>query len=94
MIIFDGHIDTLLQMLHSGKNLSDSEGHVSLEKLIEGRVSAQIFAVFVEPVFCQGMALHRGLEMIDLFWGMLAENPEALGFAGSGQRGTGPSQTG
>ncbi|MGI6642005.1 MAG: dipeptidase [Limnochordia bacterium] len=84
MIIFDGHIDTLLQMLHSGKNLSDSEGHVSLEKLIEGRVSAQIFAVFVEPVFCQGMALHRGLEMIDLFWGMLAENPEALGFAGSG----------
>jgi membrane dipeptidase len=84
LLTFDGHIDTLMYMLHSGKSLADADGHVSLDKLCRGRVSAQIFAVFVEPAFYQGMALHRGLEMVDLFWRMLEEYPEVLVYAGSG----------
>lgn len=84
MLIVDAHVDTLLQMLHTGKSLAEAEGHVSLDKLLKGRVSAQIFAVFVEPAFYPGLSLHRGLEMIDLFWETLAAYPDVLAFAGSG----------
>lgn len=84
LFTFDAHIDTLLQLVHSGRSLADASGHVSLEKLRKGGVSAQVFAVFVEPDFYQGMALHRALQMIDVFWQMIAEYPDDLAFADSG----------
>ncbi len=84
LFIFDGHIDTLMQLVYSGKTLAEAEGHVSLAKLVQGQISAQVFAVFVEPVFYHGMALHRGLEMIDLFWETLAAYSDVLAYAGSG----------
>lgn len=84
LFTFDGHIDTLLHLLHSKHDLANANGHVNLDKLLTGGISAQIFAVFVEPAFYQGMALHKGLEMIDLFWQMIDQHPEELAFAGSG----------
>lgn len=85
MFTFDAHIDTLLHLVHSGKSLKEADGHVNLDKLRQGGVSAQVFAVFVEPDFYQGMALHRAMQMIDNFWEMIAEYPDYLAFAGSGR---------
>lgn len=84
MFIFDAHVDTLSRLHSSGETLEDQSGHVCLDWLRNGHISAQVFAVFVDPVFYQGMALHRGLEMIDLFWNTIEDYSDYLGFAGSG----------
>ena len=84
MFIFDAHADTLSRLHRSGEDLGKKAGHVSLDWLREGHISAQVFAVFVDPAFYQGMALHQGLEMIDIFWNTVEQYSDYLGFAGSG----------
>ena len=84
MFIFDAHIDTLSRLLTRGEKLEDAQGHVKLEDLQAG-ARAQFFAAFVDPQYYHGLALHRTMEMIDLFWETLAAYPEALAFAGSAE---------
>ena len=86
MFIFDAHVDTLSRLHRSGEELETKSGHISLDWLLEGHISAQVFAVFVDPAFYQGMALHQGLEMIDIFWNTIEQYPNYLGFAGSGRQ--------
>lgn len=85
MLIFDAHVDTLYRLLNSKATLTTPTGHVNLEKIEQSGLRAQFFAAFVDPKYYQGMALHNTLEMIDLFWQMLEQNPEKLVFAGSGR---------
>lgn len=82
MLIFDAHIDTLSYLLDRGETLENSSGHVQLDHL-KGCSGAQFFAAFVEPKYYHGLALHRTLEMIDLFWQMLEDYSDYLAFAGS-----------
>lgn len=84
MFIFDAHIDTLYRLLATGETLENSQGHVNLTHL-SNYGGAQFFAAFVDPQFYQGMALHRTVELIDLFWSILDSHPGRLGFAGSAQ---------
>lgn len=84
MFVFDAHIDTLLRLLGKRANLQEAQGHVNLAHL-QGGPGAQFFAVFVEPRYCHGLAMHQAVEMIDLFWKMLEDHREALAFAGSAE---------
>ncbi|NLM41287.1 MAG: membrane dipeptidase [Firmicutes bacterium] len=81
MFIFDAHVDTLWRLLESGARLDDAQGHVNLANL--RGPGAQFFAAFVDPKYYHGLAMHRTMEMIDLFWHLVDTYPEVLSFAGS-----------
>lgn len=85
MLIFDAHIDTLSRLLLSGQTFDKDEGHVNLDKIRQSQQGAQFFAAFVAPGYYHGLALHKTLEMVDVFWQMVEKYPEDLAFAGSGR---------
>lgn len=62
--IIDGHCDTL--MLFDNKNYNfhkhSNIGHIDLDRLIDGNVLLQFFAVYVDPMLL-GQALETGLTM-------------------------------
>ncbi len=82
MFVFDAHIDTLMRLIDCRETLEDAQGHVSLSQLVQGR-GAQFFAAFVDPKYYHGLAMHRTVEMIDLFWQILDDHRDVLAFAGS-----------
>ncbi|HPT83343.1 MAG TPA: dipeptidase [Limnochordia bacterium] len=82
MFVFDAHVDTLYRLLERGETLAEAKGHVQLEHL-QGGKGAQFFAAFVDPKYYHGLAMHRTMEMIDLFWQMVEEHSNILAFAGS-----------
>lgn len=77
-IVCDGHCDTLGQVLQGLRTLGQrsTQGHVDLPRLLEGGVTAQIFACFV-PVdqYRQGPARHA-LQRLDAFHQALACHPD------------------
>ncbi|HHT91483.1 MAG: dipeptidase [Bacillota bacterium] len=85
MFFFDAHIDTLSRLLQDSQNLRENQGHVDLAKLRQNKQGAQFFAAFVSPRYYHGQALHRTMEMIDLFWQWMTDYPQDLAFAGSGR---------
>lgn len=85
MFFFDAHIDTLSRLLQDNQALRENQGHVDLAKLRQNKQGAQFFAAFVSPRYYHGQALHRTMEMIDLFWQWMTDYPQDLAFAGSGR---------
>ena len=88
-IIFDGHCDTLISIADGERRLGDrcevnldgnmtSSQHIDLPRLIEGGVTAQIFACFIRKQFLPSDATNEGLRLIDAFYLALDENPDAL----------------
>lgn len=80
MFIFDAHIDTLGILAERGCEdlaaLTDS--HVNLEKMEKAGINAQFFAVYVPSRYRFGLALHKAMEMIDIFWQNVERYPEKL----------------
>src|SRR5690625_3904537 len=71
MKIFDAHNDTLLKLLEAGSNFdlkTFKKGHLNLEKMQKGTVKVGIFAIYVPDHFRYGLALHKAMLMVDLFW--------------------------
>ena len=88
-IIFDGHCDTLIAVRDGRRRLgqrcqSRSDGgvlssqHVDLPRLLEGGVTAQVFACYVRPQFLPSDATNEALRLIDAFYQALDENPDTL----------------
>ncbi|MFQ5611996.1 MAG: dipeptidase [Anaerolineae bacterium] len=88
-IIFDGHCDTLLALREGRRRLgqrveANPQGsirdaqHLDLPRLIEGGVTAQIFACFVRQPFLPADATNEALRLIDAFYLALEENPDSL----------------
>lgn len=88
-ILFDGHCDTLIPIRDGDRKLGEksqpaAEGgvtgscHIDLPRLLEGGVTAQIFACFVRKPYLPADATNEALRMIDAFYLSLDENPESL----------------
>ena len=81
MYIFDAHIDTLgiLAEQNGGEDLATLTGtHVNLAKMRRAGISAQIFAIYVPDRYRHGLALHKALKMVDIFWENLRKYPQEL----------------
>jgi membrane dipeptidase len=89
-IVIDGHCDTLLalQMREQGappylRHLEQEKGHIDLERLFQGGITAQNFACYVRPQYLPSQATHQTLRMIDLFHRFQAEHADQLCLATS-----------
>lgn len=79
-IVFDGHCDTLLEIL-GGKRLfaeRSTKGHIDLPRLQEGGVTAQVFAVYLEDQFLPAGAVKQTLRILDVLYRELESHPEAM----------------
>ncbi len=56
-------------------------GHIDLPRLIEGGVTAQVFALFVEDPYLPGEAARRAVQLLDLFYREVEANAERLSLA-------------
>lgn len=82
-IIFDGHCDTLLEIL-SGKckfNERSTEGHIDLPRLREGGVTAQVFAIYLEDQYLPAGAVKQTLRLLDVLYLELTAHPDAFTLA-------------
>ncbi len=79
-IIFDGHCDTLLEVLEGKRTLGkrSKKGHIDLPRLRQGGVTAQVFAIFIEDEFLPAGAAKQTLRMLDVLQRELADNPDSL----------------
>ena len=80
LTIVDCHCDTILEAARGVRKLRDrsSAGHIDIPRLIEGHVSVEFFALYIEPQYKPIGALERTLKLIDVFYKELTENPEHL----------------
>ncbi len=76
-IVIDAHCDSILHTvprIHKpdwktrSLIVKSSEGHVDFPRLIEGGVTCQFFAVYVDPPYKPERATERALEMISSFY--------------------------
>jgi membrane dipeptidase len=82
-IVFDGHCDTLLNVLDGRRRLGErsAEGHLDLPRMKEGGMTAQIFACFVRRQFVPGQATAEALRLVDTFYEEMATNAATLTLA-------------
>lgn len=79
-VVCDAHCDTILELERRGRSLGEraSEGHIDLPRLLEGGVTAQVFALFVEDAYLPAHATRRTLHLLDRFYRELAANPDRM----------------
>jgi membrane dipeptidase len=84
-IVIDGHCDTLLVLqMREGdlppflRGLKEKKGHVDLERLRAGGVTAQNFACYVRPNSLPSQATRETLRLIDLFYRFQEEHADDL----------------
>lgn len=79
-IICDGHCDTILTLDRQDRYLGErsDKGHVDLPRLLEGGVTAQVFALFVESDYLPDRAVRRVVELLDRFYRALDRNPDRM----------------
>ena len=82
-IIFDGHCDTLLELLSGKRKFEErsAEGHIDLPRLREGGVTAQVFAVYLEDQYLPAGAVKQTLRLLDVLHRELAAHPDAFTLA-------------
>jgi len=79
-IVCDGHSDTMLALDRQKRSLGErsTTGHADLPRLLEGGVTAQLFALFVEDEYLPGEAIRRTLQLLDLFYREAAANADGM----------------
>ncbi|MBC7251440.1 MAG: membrane dipeptidase [Anaerolineae bacterium] len=84
-IVFDGHCDTLLEVLDGERRLGEqfAGSHLDLPRMIQGGVTAQIFACFVRPRFMAACPTAQALRIVDTFFQEMAANEAILTLATS-----------
>ncbi|MBN1581668.1 MAG: membrane dipeptidase, partial [Anaerolineae bacterium] len=89
-IVIDGHCDTLMgiQMREQGfppflKHLEAEKGHIDLERLKAGGVTAQNFACYLRSQFLPAQAVRETLRMIDTFYHFQEQHADELCLATS-----------
>ena len=79
-IIFDGHCDTLLDLINGKRRIDErsTDGHIDLPRLREGGVTAQVFAIYIEYRYLPAGAVKQTLRMLDVLYSQLAAHPDQL----------------
>ena len=82
-IVIDGHCDTLLRLLADEQESMPGEaprgnGHIDLERLKTGGVTAQNFACYLRPQYLPSRATRETLRMLDRFHRFQAEHAADL----------------
>ena len=67
LFIFDAHCDTLHALYENRSLFKQNKGHLDAMKIQNGGLCAQIFAVYVDPVFSPNQALKRVMLLIQSF---------------------------
>jgi membrane dipeptidase len=82
-IVFDGHCDTLLEILAGKRKFEkrSTKGHIDLPRLREGGVTAQVFAVYLEDQYLPAGAVKQTLRMLDTLHHELDAHPDAFTLA-------------
>lgn len=75
-IVFDGHCDTILEIMNHKKSLGSRTptGHLDIPRMQEGGVDVQFFAIFIEDVYKPDRSLKRTLQLIDCFYKEIEKN--------------------
>lgn len=79
-IVFDGHCDTLLEILAGKRSLAErsTKGHIDLPRLQEGGITAQVFAVYLEDQFLPSGAVKQTLRILDVMYRELEAHSETM----------------
>ncbi len=64
LFIFDAHCDTASVLADKPWSFRRSPAHLDLRKVRRGGLKAQVFAVWVDPLFAPHRALKRGLQVL------------------------------
>ena len=80
MILIDGHADTPQRFVDEGWDFCGTlgDGHLNLETAQRGGLSAEFFAIWVQPEEWRGRYAHRTLELIDGVYEQLRRHPREL----------------
>jgi membrane dipeptidase len=84
IIVIDGHCDTLLRLQREEQGLppylrqEPDGGHIDIERLKVGGVTAQNFACYVRPEHLPAQATRETLRLIDVFYRYQAEHADEL----------------
>jgi membrane dipeptidase len=79
-IVFDGHCDTILDLINHKRTLRNraSTGHLDIPRLQEGGVDVQVFAIFIEDIYKPDRSLKRSLELIDCLFSEIEKNQDKI----------------
>ncbi len=64
LFIFDAHCDTAATLTDQPWSFRQSPAHLDLKKIRKGSLKAQIFAIWVDPLFAPQRALKKGLQVL------------------------------
>jgi membrane dipeptidase len=80
MIVIDGHADTPQRFTDEGWDFCGPlrGGHLNAESARHGGLSAEFFAIWVQPDEWRGRYAHRTLELIDGVYKQLLKHPREL----------------
>ena len=82
-IVIDTHDDTpsriSIEGVDIGKRLPD--GNVDIPRLLDGGVTGIFFSIWPDPVFVPHDSIRRSLELIDVVYKVIDENPDRVGLA-------------
>jgi len=84
-IVIDTHADTPQRFVDEQFDLAGplNGGHVNLEAIQQGLLSAEFFSIWVEPKRYKGQYARRTLELIDSVQRQVARHPDGMVFASS-----------
>jgi membrane dipeptidase len=79
-IVFDGHCDTILEIINHKRTLGKraSTGHLDIPRMKEGGLDVQFFAVFIEDIYKPDSSLKRTLQLIDCFFREIEKNQDDI----------------
>ena len=79
-IIFDGHCDTILEVMNHKRSLEkkSTTGHLDIPRMKEGGVDVQFFAIFIEDIYKPERSLKRTLQLIDCFYKEIEKNQDDI----------------
>jgi membrane dipeptidase len=64
LFIFDAHCDTASVLFDQPWSFRKSPAHLDLQKIRRGGLKAQVFAIWVDPLFAPQRALKKGLRVL------------------------------
>jgi membrane dipeptidase len=82
-VVIDGHCDTILSVMSRGSWLGtkardffkrNEDGHIDLPRLVEGGITCQVMALYIEPRYKPGASARRCLELLDEFYNLVGQS--------------------
>ncbi len=72
-VIFDGHCDTISELLNQKKALNKNNLHIDIERLSQYSSYTQVFAAFISPEY-KNAAMDRAVAIIEKFYEEACKN--------------------